>query len=173
MKKLTFALLLALACVFTAFAQTSAKTEAPLKAAENNKLEREKFDPKRVPLEDLQAAVIAARKENKRIILDVGGEWCSWCIKMDNFLAANADLKKISDENFIWLKINMSEENENKEFLKTYPEIKGYPHLFVLETDGKFLYSQDTPLLEEGKSYNLQKFTDFLKEWSPVKNPGK
>ena len=60
-------------------------------------------------------------------------------------------------------------ENENKEFLANYPEIWGYPHLFVLETDGKFIHSQETSELEEGKSYNLTKFTTFLKEWSPKK----
>jgi hypothetical protein len=37
----------------------------------------------------------------------------------------------------------------------------------VLEKDGKFLHSQDTAKLEEGKSYNLEKFMAFLKEWTP------
>ena len=77
------------------------------------------------------------------------------------------DLAKLRDENFVWLKINMSQENENKEFLAKYPEIKGYPHLFVLDKDGALLHSQDTSPLEQEKSYNLQRFTDFLKEWSP------
>lgn len=39
-------------------------------------IEREKFDPLRNPADDLQAAIATAQKENKRIILDGGGEWC-------------------------------------------------------------------------------------------------
>jgi len=80
---------------------------------------------------------------------------------MDNFFLQNVELAKLRDENFIWLKINFSEENKNEVFLAAYPEIKGYPHLFVLDKDGKFIFSKNTEELEEGKSYNLQRFTDF------------
>ncbi len=136
---------------------------------ETQAVEREKFDPLRNATEDLQSAVITAKKENKRIILDIGGEWCGWCRLMDNYLIKNAELGKLRDENFVWVKVNMSEENENAEFLANYPKISGYPHLFVLESDGKLLKSKETSELEDGKSYNLQKFTDFLKEYAPVK----
>ncbi len=132
-------------------------------------MEREKFDPTRSAAQDLQATVAQTEKSGKRIVLDIGGEWCVWCRNMDYFFLQNAGLTKLRDENFVWLKINFSEENENKEFLASYPEIKGYPHLYILDADGKFLYSKDTSELEQEKSYNLQKFTDFLKEWSPEK----
>jgi hypothetical protein len=67
----------------------------------------------------------------------------------------------------VTVKINFSKENENEKFLSKYPKIPGYPHLFVLEKDGKLLHSQFTADLEEGQSYYLQKFTDFLKKWTP------
>lgn len=143
------------------------KTETP-KNAETT-IEREKFDPLRNPAEDLKAAVVKAQKENKRIILDVGGEWCIWCRWMDEYFIKNPELTKLRDENFVWLKVNMSEENENTEFLSVYPKAEGYPHLYVLESDGTFLHSQGTAVLEEGKSYDLQKYTEFLKKWSPEK----
>lgn len=130
---------------------------------------REKFDPTRNSANDLQAAILKADKENKRIILDVGGEWCGWCRQMDAFIEKNAELKKMQTANFVWVKVNMSEENENKEFLANYPKVSGYPHLFVLEKDGTLLKSKDTSELEQGESYNLQKFTDFLSEYSPAK----
>jgi thioredoxin-related protein len=133
--------------------------------------DREKFDVARSPKDDLQSAVLKAQKENKRIILDVGGEWCSWCIHMDRFIGTNPELKKLKEDNYIWVKVNFSEENENKEFLAAYPEAKGYPQLYVLEKDGTLLKSQDTSELEDGKTYNLKKFTEFLQKWSPVKLP--
>lgn len=175
MKKYKFILTIFLVCAFSVFAQTSAKkeTKPAVNKAETLAEQREKFDPTRNAEADLQAAIDRAQKENKRIILDVGGEWCGWCRLMDNYLIKNVELGKMRDENFVWVKINMSEENENKEFLAKYPEIKGYPHLFVLEKDGTLLKSKDTSELEDGKSYNLQKFTDFLNEWSPAKNAAK
>jgi thiol:disulfide interchange protein len=130
--------------------------------------EREKFDPRRNPDTDLKDAIAKATAENKRIILDVGGEWCGWCRLMDKFIYQNAVLGELERNNYIWVKINMSEENENKAFLASYPRASGYPHLFVLEKDGTLLQSQDTSLLEDGgKSYDLEKFTEFLIKWSP------
>ena len=130
---------------------------------------REKFDPKRNAKADLDAAIVAAGKSGKRIILDVGGEWCGWCVYMDRFFHENPTLAKLRDDNFVWVKVNMSPENENRPFFAPYPPAKGYPHLYVLEKDGKLLHSQDTAKLEAGKVYDLARFTDFLKKWAPAR----
>jgi hypothetical protein len=86
---------------------------------------------------------------------------------MDAYFEKNPELLAYREKNFIMLKINFSEENKNEPVLSRYPEVNGYPHIFVLDQKGKLLHSQDTAKLEEGKSYNLAKFTAFLKEWSP------
>jgi hypothetical protein len=67
---------------------------------------------------------------------------------------------------FVWVKINYSKENKNEALLSRDPKIKGYPHLFVLDGDGKLLHSQDTDELEEGKSYDLDRFHALLRKWS-------
>ena len=130
---------------------------------------RETFDPTRDPKIDLAKAIETASKNGKHIILDVGGEWCSWCVYMDKFFVQNPALAKIRDDNFVWVKVNFSEENENKNLLTAYPEPRGFPHLYILNKKGKLLHSHDTSDLEKGKSYNLLKFTHFLKTWSPKK----
>jgi thiol:disulfide interchange protein len=130
---------------------------------------RETFDPARNPAEDLQTAIATAQKSNKRIILDVGGEWCGWCRNMDNLFLRNAELAQLLDANFIWLKVNVSPENKNETFLADYPKISGYPHLFVLDGDGKLLQSKNTSELENGKTYDAAKFTEFLKANAPEK----
>ena len=148
--------------------QTQAQTETK-KSVDAPKIEREKFDPARNAAADLAGAMAKAQKSGKRIVLDVGGEWCGWCVWMDKFFAANPELSRVRDENFVWLKINFSEENENAEFLAAYPKAAGYPHLYVLDENGKFLHSQNTAELEKGKSYDLEVFMSFLKKWSPTK----
>ncbi|MGJ5820390.1 thioredoxin family protein [Paludibaculum fermentans] len=125
------------------------------------------YDPKANPATDLKRAMERARQENKHVLLDVGGEWCSWCHRLDRFFAANAELLAFRESRFVFLKVNFSPENENKEFLAQYPKIEGYPHLIVLDCNGKLLRSQETDVLEEGKGYNLQRFNDFLKSWAP------
>jgi len=124
-----------------------------------------KFDPTADPVKDLAAAVVQARASKRRIILDVGGEWCSWCHILDRFIGEHAELGTAIARDFVWLKVNMSPENENKPFLAKYPGIPGYPHLFVLDENGALLHSQDTALLELGPSYDLEKVKTFLATW--------
>lgn len=128
-----------------------------------------KYDPKRNADEDIRDAVIEAKRANKRVLLEVGGDWCIWCHHMDDFFSAHSDLTALRDKNFVTVKINFSEENRNKEVLAHYAEIPGYPHLFVLDSKGVLLHSQDTSALEEGKSYNLERFTSFLAYWAWAK----
>lgn len=126
------------------------------------------FDPKRDPASDLEMAKVEAQRGGKRILLDVGGEWCSWCHILDKLVEEDGEIRSFRDANFVWMKVNYSEENENKPFLSAYPEIKGYPHLFVLDADGKLLHSQFTGDLEKGKGYDRAKFFAFLKDWAPA-----
>ncbi len=134
--------------------------------SETENFQREKFDPNRNPFEDLNKAIKIAEKENKRIILDVGGEWCIWCHRIDKFLHTDKEIDEFIKKHYIFVKVNYSRENKNEKFLSQYPKIKGYPHFFVLDSDGKFLHSQDTGLLEEGKSYSKSKVMEFLRKWA-------
>lgn len=126
------------------------------------------FDPKRDPASDLEMAKVEAQRGGKRILLDVGGEWCSWCHILDKLVEEDGEIRSFRDANFVWMKVNYSEENENKAFLSAYPAIKGYPHLFVLDADGNLLHSQFTGDLEKGKGYDRKKFFTFLKDWAPA-----
>lgn len=127
-----------------------------------------KFDPARDPARDVATAVAKAKAEGKRVIVDVGGEWCSWCHILDRFIDANAEVLALRDRNFVWVKVNWSKDNKNEAFLSRYPAIKGYPHLFVLGADGRLLHSQDTSELESGKSYDTAKMSAFFRKWAPA-----
>jgi thioredoxin-related protein len=128
---------------------------------------RIKFDPTRNPFNDLKETVAVAKKNDKRIILDVGGEWCIWCHRIDAFINEDSEIKTLLEKNYIILKVNYSKENKNEKFLSQYPKIEGYPHFFVLDKNGKLLHSQNTGELEEDKSYSKEKFITFLNKWAP------
>jgi len=125
------------------------------------------YDPKADPFADLAKTVAKARSAKKRILIEVGGQWCSWCHRMHAFFDSNAPLRKFRDDNFVVFQVNFSEENKNEKFLARYPKIDGYPHIFVLDANGQLLHSQNTGDLEKGKGYDLEKFTAFLQTWAP------
>ena len=126
----------------------------------------DRFDPARDAAQDIQNALAEAQQTNKRVILDVGGEWCGWCHALDKFFEQHQEIKKLRDENFVWVKINVSPENYNRKVLLQYPYISDYPHSFVLEQDGKLLCPQSWSAFQLDKGYDPEKIAAFLRKWA-------
>ena len=128
------------------------------------------YDVARDPAKDLQAAIGEAHRTDRNILLDVGGHWCKWCMYLDKFFTDHPDLAGLREKNFVVVYVNFSEVNKNEKFLKQFPEPKGFPHLYVLNSDGKLIQSEDTSKLEDGKSsYDPDKMRAFLTEYGPGK----
>lgn len=119
---------------------------------------------------DVAAALAKAKAQKKHVLLQIGGNWCSWCYKYHAFVDKDTTLKRLTDENFVVYNLNYSKENKNLEYLKKlgYPQRFGFPVFVVLDADGKQLHTQDSALLEEGKGYNAEKVKTFLENWSPA-----
>ena len=130
----------------------------------------QQYDPERDAAADIAAAVAEAKRSKRHVLIEVGGEWCGWCHRLDEYLKANRKLNALLERNFVVVKVNYSPENENEEVLSGYPEVAGYPHFFVLDGRGKLLHSQDTAKLEKRKSYHARKFKRFLTRWGPKRS---
>jgi thiol:disulfide interchange protein len=124
------------------------------------------FDPARDSARDLQAAEAQAQKEHKNILMDVGGNWCPWCILVDRTLTEDAELHALLEKNYVVLRVNFSQDNENVAFLSKYPKATGYPAWYVLSPTGKLLKAEDTSELEQthklGAGYNKDALKSFL-----------
>jgi thiol:disulfide interchange protein len=160
-KKSSAALAVCLLIAITASAKHNQKNPppAPPKAAAT-------YDESRDPAKDLQDTIALATKTNKRILLEVGGDWCVYCNIMDQTFDSHPNLRKARDTNYVTLKVNYSKENPNEAFLSQYPKIADYPHFFVLDSKGVLLHSQPTHPFEHGKKYNTGKIDAFLTKWA-------
>ncbi len=125
------------------------------------------YDEARDPAADLAEAVQRAGKEKKRILIQVGGDWCSWCLRMSNFMESNEVVRNTITDNFVVMKVIYTDKQKNESFLSQYPKANAYPHIYVLDSDGTFLHSQGTAELEEGKGYNQEAYRKFLVAWKP------
>jgi thioredoxin-related protein len=136
----------------------------------------EQFDPSRNAEKDIQNALAIARQTNKRVMLDVGGLWCEWCRVLDRLFAENKELTKLRDENFVWVKVNISPENWNQNVLSRYAQdpktgkvIIDAPTVIVLEHDGKLLYNGNWSSCQSDKGYDPEKVAGFLRKWARQK----
>jgi hypothetical protein len=123
------------------------------------------YDEDQDPSDDLAKTIARAEAENKRVILQVGGEWCGWCKLITNYMSTNATVRSHLEKNFLIMKVTYPGKNAN-DFLANYPQCQGYPHLFVLEKNGDLLHSQGTGELEKGHGYDDEVFMAFLNNWT-------
>ena len=124
------------------------------------------YHKKQDPKMDLQKAKKVAQKEHKKILLIVGGDWCKWSGTLDNFLEDHPEIAQKFYNSFEVVKVYYGKgmTKEAKNFLKQFPPLKGTPHFYILDENGKLLKSVDTGYLERGYSYNKRKFEQFIEE---------
>ncbi len=159
-KKLRNTLLPALA--FASLASIPVVPKAAAQILPNKNLYSETADP----TADISAALVRARAEHKRVLLDFGGNWCSDCQLLDIYYhqSPNAELL---DKNFIVVHINIGHMDKNVDVAKKYnvPITKGVPALAVLDAHGKLLYAEKEKEFEHPTPEDI---TAFLKRWKPV-----
>lgn len=126
------------------------------------------------PAEDaaarLEAAISEAKSQNRHILVQVGGNWCPWCIRFHQFVHADAVADSLLRADYVVVLLNYSKENKNLPLLERlgYPQRFGFPVFVVLDSEGRRLHTQDSGLLESGEGYDPRKVRDFLRNWSPA-----
>ncbi|MDX9853580.1 MAG: thioredoxin family protein [Tenuifilaceae bacterium] len=127
------------------------------------------YNPDADPQKDVTKAIVEAKRQGKHVLLQIGGNWCPWCVKLHHFMNETESTKQLLDEYFVVVKVNYSKENKNLNYLEylEYPQRFGFPVLVVLNANGKRIHTQDSGLLESGNGYDAKKVEGFLKNWSP------
>lgn len=128
------------------------------------------YDDQRDPFKDANAALLLAKNTQRNVMIKVGGNWCGWCKRMDAFLSSQPDVYKALHENFVILKINVSDSNENNAFMKSLPPVQGYPHIYVSSAEGKMLVSKDTAEFYIDNAYSRKAWLEFIQTYKAI-NP--
>lgn len=116
---------------------------------------------------DIRLGLATAAASGRRVLIEVGGDWCSWCDRMDDYFARNPDVAALRESNFVRVKVAVEPGRYVPPVLRRFPPIPGYPHFFVLDARGGLVDSKDTNELELGDSYDRDKMIRFLYEDGP------
>jgi thioredoxin-related protein len=123
------------------------------------------YEPEADPFDQYHEAVARAQAENKLVLVIAGGDWCSWCHRLNKFMKANADVSKSMDATFVVVKVYVGEENLNEFFFSQLPEARGAPHFWVISPEKHVLSSQSTAKFEHKKGYDKAEFLGFVDQW--------
>jgi uncharacterized protein YyaL (SSP411 family) len=127
------------------------------------------YNPAADAKSDIKQAVEKAKTEGKHVLLQIGGNWCPWCIRFHKFIHDDPQIDSALNAGYVFQLVNYSKENKNPDVLADlgYPQRFGFPVLIVLDAKGNRLHTQNTAYLEKDKSYDREKVLEFLKQWSP------
>lgn len=131
--------------------------------------------PKRAPIYDeeadgkelIAAAVKRARLDGKHVLVEWGGNWCGWCYKLHDVFHQDELVHPIVAEEF---ELVLVDSNTNRELMQSYGGKEtqyAYPHLTILDGQGKVLTNQETSSLEDGPKHVPERVAAFLKKWQP------
>nr|WP_121270152.1 thioredoxin family protein [Pedobacter schmidteae] len=126
------------------------------------------YNPNANARADIDAAVAKAKKQGKHVFIQVGGNWCSWCILFHKMVDATPEVKNYLNDNYETVLVNYSKENKNADVMASlgYPGRFGFPVFVILDGNGKVLHIQNSAYLEEGKGHSVPKVMEFLKGWT-------
>ncbi len=124
------------------------------------------YDPGRDPFADGKSAIALAAETGRKVLIEVGGDWCTWCHVLERTLRDNPPLARVMNEHYVLLKVNVSEDNHNTEFMRTMPVLHGYPQLFVAQGNGDIMHAQDPSEFIRHGSYDPDLLLAFLKRWA-------
>jgi thioredoxin-related protein len=126
------------------------------------------YNPEANAKKDVAAAVAKASTEGKHVFLQIGGNWCPWCVKFNKMVTEDIKLDSLIHTNYEVVKVNYSKENKNEELLAVlgYPQRFGFPVFVILDGKGQVLHTQDSGYLEQDKGYSQEKVERLFLNWS-------
>ena len=119
---------------------------------------------------EIREAVSRAEREGKHVFLQVGGNWCVWCLRFNELVTKNDTLSARMKSDYVVLHVNHSKENKNEEVLASlgYPQRFGFPVFVILDGKGNRIHTQNSAYLESGNGHSSRKVLEFLTNWSPA-----
>jgi thioredoxin-related protein len=114
----------------------------------------------------LTEALDQAKKESKHVLIQMGGNWCKWCLKFNEFVTTDNEINKVMNDNYVVLHLNYDKKDLAMLERLEHPERFGFPVIIILDENGKRLHTQNSYYLEEGEGYHKKKVLSCFKDWT-------
>jgi len=102
--------------------------------------------------QQIAAALVKAKQDNRRVLIQWGGNWCPWCIKLHDLYEKDSKISlKLQDEYEVVYVDAGGKTKKNMDLAKSYGAdlaVYGVPFLTILASDGKAVANQETGALE-------------------------
>jgi thiol:disulfide interchange protein len=153
--------------VFAAAPQRALAVQAEKEAAPAAK--PDVYDEKADAHAQVDAAIARAKKENRRVLLQWGANWCGWCRLLHECMGKDEALAKELLYEYEVVLVDVGKADKNADLKQRFGAAVGtIPFLTILDGDGKVVVNQPTEPFELADKtkpgHDPKKLVDFLEQ---------
>jgi thiol-disulfide isomerase/thioredoxin len=131
-------------------------------------VERSPYDPNANATAAVNAAFARAKKNGKRVLIDLGGNWCGDCIVLANLMQL-PELKRFLAAHFEIVSVDVGRFDKNLQIPARFgitQRLEGVPSVIVAEPDGTFVNPGRIAALADARHMTPQAIADWLAQWT-------
>jgi thiol:disulfide interchange protein len=119
----------------------------------------------------LAEALQTARAENKRVLLDLGANWCSDSQGMFQLLTTNTPIRRFIQDNYVFTMVDVNKNGfkpRNEKLVERLgnPISNGIPKLLILDASGKVLNTDPDERLTDSDHDRPAIVLAYLRKWA-------
>lgn len=129
------------------------------------------YDEKADAREDIANALKKAKKENRRVLIQWGANWCGWCNLLDGTFKSDPDVRRKLMYEYDVVHVDIGKWDKNLDLVEKYEadiQNNGVPFLTILDAEDNVLVNHETGSLEkeiDGKpGHDPEKIVTLLTE---------
>jgi thiol-disulfide isomerase/thioredoxin len=131
-------------------------------------VERSPYDTNADASAAVDAVFARAGKNGKRVLIDLGGNWCGDCIVLANLMQF-AEMKRFLAAHFEIVKIDVGRFDKNLQIPARFgitQRLEGVPSVIIAEPDGTFVNRGHIAALADARHMTPQAIADWLAQWA-------
>ena len=117
---------------------------------------------------DVAAAFARAQKSRKRVLIDLGGNWCVDCIVLANFLKL-PEMQRFMAAHYELVTVDVGRFNRNLQIPARYgltKRLEGVPELLIVTPDGKLVNGTDVFATASASEMTPKSVEDYLAKYA-------
>lgn len=114
------------------------------------------------------AAFDRARKSRKRVLIDLGGNWCVDCVVLANFLKL-PEMQRFMAAHYEMVAVDVGRFDRNQQIPARFGitgRLKGVPVLLIATPDGKLVNGNDVFATADASTMTPQALADYLAKYA-------
>jgi len=117
---------------------------------------------------DVDAAVTRARRSHKRVLIDLGGNWCADCRILAG-LMERPEMRAFLSAHYEIVSVDVGRFNRNLQIPARYgitSRLEGVPAILVVTPDGRLVNGGHISAIQDARHFTPQALADWLAQWA-------